>query len=279
MANLFGGLEEFGFGKLSEMDVYGEEGGAKKQGAAEVAKPQTTEADVVFDKNVTCPVCDKEFKVKMVKTGKAKLLSADSDLRPRYQLVDSLKYDAMVCTHCGYGALSRFFTYMTAAQAKLIKEQISATFKGINQEGDIYTYDDALARHKIALVNTIVKKSKLSERAYTCLKISWLLRGKAENLPAETENYEEIKKALAAEELEFSRNAYEGFIAAFPKENFPMCGMDDMTTTYLVAELARRLGRYEESSRWVSRVLTSREANDRIKEKAREIKELIKNQL
>ena len=54
-----------------------------------------------------------------------------------------------------------------------------------------------------------------------------------------------------------------------------MCGMDEMTVTYMVAELARRIGKYEESSRWVSRVLTSREANDRLKDKARDIKELL----
>ena len=54
-----------------------------------------------------------------------------------------------------------------------------------------------------------------------------------------------------------------------------MCGMDENTCTYLVGELARRLGHYEEASRWISRVLTARDANERIKAKAREAKELI----
>ena len=45
----------------------------------------------------------------------------DSDLRPKYQAMDSLKYDAVVCPNCGYAALNRFFNYMTDAQAKLIK--------------------------------------------------------------------------------------------------------------------------------------------------------------
>ena len=110
------------------------------------------------------------YQLVIIKTGKIKLISADTDLRPKYQNVDSLKYDAVVCPHCGYSALNRFFNYMTSTQAKLIREQISASFKGINEECDEYTYDDAIARHKLALVNTIVKKSKISERAYTCLK-------------------------------------------------------------------------------------------------------------
>ena len=65
---------------------------------------------------------------------------------------------------------------------------------------------------------------------------------------------------------------------AFSKESFPMCGMDEITVTYLIADLARRTGKYEESSRWISRVLTSRDANERIKNKARDIKELLNAQ-
>ena len=88
---LFSGLEKFGLGKLEKMDVFEEE---KKRDAVEHPKqdqkPQIQEEDLLFDKSFTCPVCDEEFHSKMVRTGKVKLLSADSDLRPKYQMVDSL---------------------------------------------------------------------------------------------------------------------------------------------------------------------------------------------
>ncbi len=57
-----------------------------------------------------------------------------------------------------------------------------------------------------------------------------------------------------------------------------MCGMDENTVTYLCADLARRIGKYEESSRLISKVLISRDANERIKNKAREIKELVQKE-
>lgn len=275
MANLFSGLENFGLGELQGLDVYNTGNGDKKEGDKEAEKPKITEDDFIFDKTHTCPVCDNEFKSKSVKTGKVKLLGADSDLRPKYQLVDSLKYDAIVCPSCGYSALNRFFNYMTAPQAKLIKDQITINFRGIENEGEIYTYDEAIARHKLVLVNTIVKKAKNSERAYTCLKIAWLLRGKAETLPADTDNYDQEIAKLKSEENEFIYNAYEGFTTAFSKEMFPMCGMDENTVTYLVADLARRCGKLDEAGRWISRVLIARDANERIKSKARDLKELI----
>lgn len=275
---IFSGLENFGLGKLKNIDVYEDEKAkaAKNNGVKQEDKPKITEADILFEKSYTCPCCDKEFKVKTVRTGKVKLESADTDLRPKYQLVDALKYDAIVCPNCGYAALNRFFNYLASVQRKLIKENISATFKGLNETGTIYTYDDAIARHKLALVNTIVKKGKTSERAYTCLKLAWILRGKAESLPKETPEYDKIIKELKAEEDELILNAYEGFTQAFMKENFPICGMDELTSSYLVADLARRSGRYEEALRWISKVITARDANERIKNKARELKELIR---
>ncbi len=275
MGGILSGLEAFGLGNLSNMEVYEKEAEKEKKAAETVAQHKVTEEELIFDKTYTCPVCDKIFKAKNVKAGKVKLIAMDSDLRPKYQGMDSLKYDAVACPNCGYTALNRFFNYMTSVQAKLIRENISQNFRGLPQEGEIYSYDEAIARHKLALVNTIVKRSKLSEKAYTCLKTAWLIRGKCETMPAETTDYVNVKKELQAEENEFLKNAYEGFQEAFSKEMFPMCGMDENTCTYLVGELARRLGHYEEASRWISKVLIARDANERIKAKAREAKELI----
>lgn len=278
MSSLFSGLEAFGLGKLSDMNVYenGDDSNKKTpmRDTREVKIIQ--ESEIIFDKTFTCPVCDNDFKAKTVKTGKVKLISADTDLRPKYQYVDSLKYDAIVCPHCGYSALKRFFNYMTVKQAKLIMENISSHFRGLNQEGETLSYDEAIARHKLALVSSIVKQAKASEKAYTCLKTAWVIRGEAEALATEQPKNESDIQALVKEEKEFLSKAYEGFTEAFIKENFPMCGMDEITITYLLADLARRTDKYDEASRWISKVLISRDANDRIKEKARELKEIMR---
>lgn len=274
MENLFSGLEEFGLGNLSKINVYD----AKEEDKEVAKKAQDTfsEEDILFDKTYTCPVCESDFKAKSVKVGKIKLQSLDTDLRPRYQQADPLKYDAILCTHCGYASLTRFFQNVTYTQAGLIKKSISASFKPITDTGSIYSYDDAIARHKMALVNSIVKKAKTSERAYTCLKTAWVIRGKADTLPKDTPNYKNIIDQLNKEERDFIANAYEGFSDAYMKESFPMCGMDESTVALLIAELARKSSKFDESLRWVSRILLSKEASERIKEKAREIKELIK---
>lgn len=274
MSNLFSGLEGLGLGNLSEIDIYDKKENTK---ASTVEKDVFSEEDNIFDKTMTCPVCDAEFKTKTVKSGKIKLLNLDTDLRPIYQNMDPLKYDAIVCPSCGFAALNRFFKYVSSTQAAMIKKNITASFRGIKEPGSIITYDEAITRHKLALVNSIVKKAKTSERAYTCLKTAWVIRGKAETLPQDTPDYKKQLEELAKEESDFLEKAYDGFDEAYSKETFPMCGMDEITITLMMADLARRIGKYDEAGRWISKVLISKEANDRIKQKARDIKEMIQN--
>ena len=177
MAGLLSGLEQFGLSNLESMDLYEtpkkpEEGGEGGQAAAHVVQEQ----DFLFDKSFTCPLCDREFKARTVKIGKAKLAGSDLDLRPRYEQIDLLKYDVIMCPSCGYASLSRFFKYLTSPQAKNIQKAISANFKPQKETAETYTYDEALERYKMALANAIVKQTKASEKAYICLKTAWLLR-------------------------------------------------------------------------------------------------------
>lgn len=273
MSNLLSGLEALGLGGVSKMDVYEDVEAKEKKDKAEAGAEvhEKTEDEYLFEKTHTCPVCDEEFKCSAVRVGKAKLIGTDSDLRPKYQGIDPLKYDAIVCPRCGYAALNRFFTTITTPQAKLVMENISKKFNAKLKLDGVYSYDDAILFHRLALASAVVKRSKLSERAYTCLKTAWLLRAKQEDAATE----EKDKAALKAQEQEFLKNAYEGFVEAMSKENYPICGMDEMTLYCVIADIGRRIGRYEEAGRMISKVIISRNAADRIKNKAREIKELI----
>ncbi len=277
MAGLLSGLEQFGLSNLESMDLYeapkkAEAGaGSGEPGAAPVVQEQ----DFLFDKSFTCPICDREFKARTVKIGKAKLGGSDLDLRPRYEQIDLLKYDIIMCPNCGYAALSRFFKFLTSPQAKNIQKAISSTFKPQQETKETYTYDEALERYKLTLANAIVKQARSSEKAYICLKTAWLLRGKAEHLDNTQPDYEEQKKACQEEEDEFLKSALEGFLAARQTESFPMCGMDEPTVDYLIAVTSMRFEQYDLTSRLITGILTSTGANPRMKDKARDVKEML----
>lgn len=279
--NLFSGLEKFGLNPEASMNLFKEEAKeAEKKAAGKVEEKIPTEEEFLLDKTVRCKCCDTVFKTKTIKNGRLKRLEPDKDLRPRFQYIDSLKYDITSCPNCGYTAMNRYFESLSPAQAKLIRENISSQFKkNTAPEPVTYTYDEAIDRYKLSLVNTMVKRGKDSEKAYTCLKISWLLRGKIENMPESTPEEKQLKEACKKEELAFYQQAYEGFTKATTKEMYPMCGMDESTLDYLISYMAYRFGKKEMASKFLAGVLQSPAASRRLKDMALDLKEEIIAQL
>ncbi len=272
---LLSGLESLGLKKAANMDVYEKKEPKERvvKEPTEVPKAEVNELNYIFDKTYTCPVCDKQFKSKKVKEGKVRTISQDSDLRPVYSGIDCIKYGAVVCPICGFAAIARDFKPLAPTQNRWIKEEISASFSGYKLPEGAYSYDDALTMHKLALMSTIVKRGKVSERAYCCLMMAWLCRGKH----AVIDDPEE-KKALEVDELEMLEKAYDGFIEAFTKEPFPMCGMDEVTMQYLCADLARRLKKYDEAERLAGKVIMSKNCTERFKDKARDLRDILKEE-
>lgn len=272
--SILSGLKGLGLDKLENMDIYEEEKKEQEKPAAAVAN-KINEKDLIFDKSFVCPVCDSSFSAKIVKSGKAKLIGTDQDLRARYEGIDPAKYDVLLCPSCGYAALSRYFSGITSVQAKLVREAISKNVHITEYGDEVYSYEQAMERYKLTLVNAVVKKAKASEKAYICLKSAWLVRGYAESL-RETESPDEnLLKELAQQETEYLDNAYKGFVEARQSEGFPMCGMDEVTVDYLIAALAARGRKYDVAGKLVASLLTNSAASARIKDKARELKEQI----
>lgn len=281
MAGLLSGLASLGLENLENAKVYEEpkaENAEDSAGAAG-ASPKIVEKELIYDKTYECPVCSNKVTAKIMKTGKAKLIGTDMDLRPQYEGIDVVKYDVILCPHCGYTAVARFFGPMPSVQVKAIRENISQNVKLTPHTGEIYTYDEAMERYKLALACAIVKQAKASEKAYVCLKSAWLLRGMQESLNEEEEGYETKIAEMKAEEDEFLKNAMEGFINARQNESFPICGMNEAALDYLVAVLAIRFEQYDTASKLVAAILVSPSANPRMKDKARDLKDIIVNDM
>lgn len=276
MSGLLDGLGQFGLGDLENANLYDTvEENESEEKLTPLQKHLMEEQDFIFDKTYNCPVCESEFKAKTVKVGKAKLAGTDIDLRPKYEGIDLLKYDIVLCPKCGYAALTRYFKVLSEYQAKRIREVISKAFKEQKEMSDVYTYEEALERYKLALANTIVKQGKASEKAYICLKTAWLLRGKNEFLDTTDPEYEKKKAEGEEAEKEYLKNALEGFLAARQNESYPMCGMDEMTVDYLIAVIAIKFEQYDVSSRLLGGILTANGTNPRIKERARDLRDML----
>lgn len=272
---LFSGFGNLGLGDLDGVDLF--EDKTKEEKAKAAVPPR--EEDFLLDKMVACPVCDRESSQKIMKTGKAKLLSTDIDLRPVYSLVDGAKYEVYQCSFCGYAGLAKSFARLSTKQVALIEEGIcSKVILRSWPETPTYSYDQCMERYQLALASTVVKKGKASEKAYICMKTAWLLRGYADYEKVNGNNPEKLAQIQAAEK-DYLTKAYQGFAKAASEESFPVCGMDETTIDYLLGAIALEIGRTDVAGRMISKVLQNPNAPSRAKDRARSLKDILMEEI
>lgn len=217
--------------------------------------------ELLYDKRYQCPVCDKSFTSKAIRSGKNRIVSTDTDLYSKYNIVNPLIYDIILCTSCGYAALSKNFEDLRATQVKWIRDEISSKYKPQHYP-DILTTKHAIDRYKLALLSAMVKKARNGEKAYLCLKIGWLYRDLGDT----------------ANELTYLTSARDSFKEAFSKERFPIFELDELTTMYIISDISRRCGDYEDSLRWISDLIFKPGIPSRLKSRAIDLKDTIREE-
>lgn len=287
---LLTGLGKFGLDEKTIESVIEQSVGKKEKKVENKVSEDPIEEDFLFLKSVSCPICDNVFSTLMVKSGKVRRLEPDFDLRPRFKFIDTIKYDITSCDKCGYTALNKDFPHLTPGQVKLVRENVQKNFKPLDNRiaDSAISYDSAIERYKLALYNSIVKRAKMSERSYECLKISWLYRGKIEELLGMEFNSNDIAKKkhlineilkCKKEEKRFYQNAYDGLKVAMSQESYPICGMEQNTYDLLLAVLGFSLGDYTFATQIVSGLITSRTVSTNIKRRAEDLRELLREEM
>lgn len=274
MGSIFDGLSKMGLSGIDSKNIFSKNDEKKAAKQAIIKEtPQLEEKDMIFTKEYECPICYSKFGNKTVLSGKAKLTSVEENLRQKYERIEPLKYDVVACVNCGHAALTRFFKPLSSGQRNLVNESICSNFKGLSDRGhETIDFEEAFERYQLALANSIVKKAKASETAYTCLKAGWLCESWIESLEKAEERDAELIAKVKEYEKEFTENAYEGLSKAVSTEMPPICGMDESTVNYLLAVLALNTGHIDASAKLVSTIITSRTAPSKLKDRARELK-------
>lgn len=209
---------------------------------------------LLYDKSYTCPLCGKNFTSKAIRVGKNQVTTIDSDLYAHYSLINPLLYDIILCPHCGYSTFSKAFGVLLPKQKDWLNELLASKAPCTYKEPA--TIEDAILKHKMALLASITKKSKISEQAYLALHIAWL--------------YRDLKDT--ANEETFLSRSLDGFIESLSKETYPLYGIDEPTIMYMISDIAFRLGKLDICKQYLSIVLTSTNPSNRIKDRALDLK-------
>ena len=193
--------------------------------------------DSLYAKVVKCPICQNDFKTQKVKTSALRIEKRDSDFCVHYGGVNPIYYGAYVCPSCGYAALESNFEELELKAKRAIQESISSRW--VQRDfGLKRTISEAIETYKLALLCGQVARHKKGILGVICLRLAWLYRY----------NHEE-------REIDFLRHASECFEEAYRYEGLPIGGMDDISITYLLGELNRRLGKYEDAIYWFNKAI------------------------
>lgn len=264
MDSLFSGLDAFGMEEIDTKDLFADTMGEPIEGMSQIEEIDI--AELLYDRPVRCPVCNTVFNARTVKQGVTKMEGTQVNLRPIYKTVDLICYDVVHCEVCGYTALNRNFKKLSDRQVKQVKEKISMKFIG-KKYPEVYSYDIALERYKMALYTDMVIARKEVDKAYLCLKITWLL----ESLIYQTKSEEEKEGLRQAYQI-YVDNAYKGFSKNYSHVTFPIFGMNQSTYQYLLGSLAYAAKDLKNTSYWLGKIMLSPISSARIKDKARDLK-------
>lgn len=214
----------------------------------------------IYPKTYTCPACEQEFKSPAIRKGKTRLESQDTDLKNNFSPIDPMYYDIIMCPKCGYSTLTHLF-------GKLLTRQGAAWLKHepkpvIREYPLMLSAEDAISMYNIALEVSDALDKNSSEKAILCTSIAWM--------------YRDLKDKK--QEKVYMVKAINHFISAIQNERAPYSGYDEGRVKIIVGDFLRRLGKLDDAGKWVGSVLTDQTALPMHKEKAMNIKDLIREE-
>ena len=123
------GIEKFGLASLSNLEIFEKE--------EETAAPPAESAhkafkinEYTYEKDYGCPICETQFKSRVMRADCMRPVDTDYDLRPVYQEpIHPIYYDVIICPNCGCAGINQTFSKLNSLQAKLVLENISPKFQ------------------------------------------------------------------------------------------------------------------------------------------------------
>lgn len=197
-------------------------------------------ANVFYEQDKKCQVCDTKFKVTRVRSSACFVTERDSDFCIRYRDVNPVHYSIWVCPECNFATSEKNFS------EPLRPDELARLKKGLvllkQEEPDFYgdrTPKVALRAVELAIRTAQIRQAGFGFTGSLFLRAAWLSR--------EMEN--------AALELEYLHNARNLYMKSFEKEGFGPTRLSDVRLMYLIGELNRRLSCFEEAIQWFSRAV------------------------
>jgi uncharacterized protein (DUF2225 family) len=196
----------------------------------------------LFSVKVNCVYCEVEFNTSRVRPSFKKTSKTDSDFGIHYKEINPEYYVVRVCPFCGLATTENFSEKINKDQRRAFEEKVKDNWSMKDYSGE-RNWDEAMQTYKLALVCAQIKGEKDRIIAGILHHIAWLYR--------EKENTEQ--------EMRFLRFALNAYIEVYETEGV---SLNNAKLMYLIGELYRRLGEFNEAVKWFARVVNDKRILD-----------------
>jgi uncharacterized protein (DUF2225 family) len=196
----------------------------------------------LFTIKVTCLFCEVEFTTSRVRPSFKKSIKTDTDFGIHYKEINPEYYVVRVCPFCGLATTENFSDKMNKDQKRAFEEKVKDNWSMKDYSG-ARNWDEAMQTYKLALVCAQIKDEKDRIVAGILHHIAWLYREKEDT---EQEN-------------RFLRFALNAYIGVYETEGE---SVNNAKLMYLIGELYRRLGEFNEAVKWFAKVVNDKRIMD-----------------
>jgi len=217
--------------------------------------------DRIWFKELTCPNCQRRFKTPRPKRNSYTVGSRDPDFYIHYTGENPYYYAVAVCPHCYFA-----FDLESFAELSIVDRRgLSAVLSGLTDLtrfdfGSVRDLPTALAAHELAIAAMDYVDNQNMAKGRILLRASWLYRDQEEMTGEPT----------AERRLSLIRQAAEYFELAYTTDRLENQRLGAGAVAYLVGELRRQLGEYDQAVRWFGRAISASDLPPEIERMARD---------
>ena len=198
-----------------------------------------------YDKTVVCRHCETPFSTKRIRSGSLTMVQRDSDFCTYYKErnLNPIFYSVSVCPQCGFAFSDQFEDKLTLSQARDVQTHITAKWTPKNF-GSIRQMVEAIASYKLAIFSAKLTEQPHSVKAGLYLRLAWLYRIE--------QNTEEELRLIRMAAAEYEQSYIHSDYKRGDKE------MSEVRLLYLIGELHRRTGNYDQAILYFGKALEFR---------------------
>ncbi|MFC5469959.1 DUF2225 domain-containing protein [Cohnella suwonensis] len=196
----------------------------------------------LFQIKIDCICCESSFQTSRVRPSLKKAVRTDTDFCSYFKTVNPDYYVVRVCPQCGFTSTENSTERLNQKMKTAYYEKIGQQWKYRDYGGE-RTLETAMECYKLALLTAQAIGEKDRVIAALLHHIAWLYRY-------------EGKKEQEIRFIEFAKDAY---VRVYETERD---SISNARLMYLIGELHKRLGLFQEAVRWFGRVIQDKKIVD-----------------